>query len=119
VHLAGGAERDEDKSRSLVWEASRARVRHGVYISVVGTDRVPIVSGDYNLPGVGSVLYEAAARTKEVELTTFGRTSGKPSRRIIWITGLDGRLYVRSGLGLTPRLAEEPAGQWSCHPAHR
>lgn len=46
-------------------------------------------------------LYEAAARTKEVELTTFGRTSGKPSRRIIWITALDGRLYVRSGLGLT------------------
>jgi deazaflavin-dependent oxidoreductase (nitroreductase family) len=47
-----------------------------------------------------SVL-ESAARTKEVELTTFGRKSGKPSRRIIWITALDGRLYIRSGLGLT------------------
>jgi deazaflavin-dependent oxidoreductase (nitroreductase family) len=46
-------------------------------------------------------LIELAAQTKEVELTTFGRTSGTPSRRIIWITALDGKLYIRSGLGLT------------------
>lgn len=46
-------------------------------------------------------LLEAAAREKEVELTTFGRKTGKPSRRIMWITSLDGRIYVRSGLGLT------------------
>lgn len=45
--------------------------------------------------------YEAAAREKEVELTTYGRKTGKPSRRIIWITALDGKLYIRSGLGLT------------------
>jgi deazaflavin-dependent oxidoreductase (nitroreductase family) len=48
-----------------------------------------------------SATYETAAREKEVELTTFGRKSGKPSRRIIWITALDGRIYVRSGLGMT------------------
>src|SRR5438067_2658504 len=46
-------------------------------------------------------LLEAAAREKEIELTTFGRHSGRPSRRIVWITALDGRLYVRFGLGLT------------------
>ena len=46
-------------------------------------------------------LLQTASQEKEVELTTFGRTSGKPSRRIIWITSLDGKLYVRSGLGLT------------------
>jgi hypothetical protein len=46
-------------------------------------------------------ILDAAAREKEVELTTFGRKSGKESRRIIWITRLDDRLYVRSGLGLT------------------
>jgi deazaflavin-dependent oxidoreductase (nitroreductase family) len=46
-------------------------------------------------------LLDSAAQEKEVELTTFGRKSGKPSRRIIWITPLDGRLYIRSGLGLT------------------
>jgi deazaflavin-dependent oxidoreductase (nitroreductase family) len=46
-------------------------------------------------------ILDTAAREKEVELTTFGRKTGKPSRRIIWITALDGRIYVRSGLGLT------------------
>jgi hypothetical protein len=46
-------------------------------------------------------LVEAAAAEKEVELTTFGRTTGRPSRRIMWITALNGRLYIRSGLGLT------------------
>jgi deazaflavin-dependent oxidoreductase (nitroreductase family) len=46
-------------------------------------------------------LVETAASEKEVELTTFGRKSGTPSRRIIWITALDGRLYIRSGPGLT------------------
>lgn len=46
-------------------------------------------------------ILESAARQKEVELTTFGRKTGKPSRRIIWITALDGRIYIRSGLGLT------------------
>jgi deazaflavin-dependent oxidoreductase (nitroreductase family) len=46
-------------------------------------------------------LIDLAAQTKEVELTTYGRKSGKASRRIIWITALDGRLYIRSGLGLT------------------
>ncbi|MBV9583182.1 MAG: nitroreductase family deazaflavin-dependent oxidoreductase [Chloroflexi bacterium] len=46
-------------------------------------------------------IYDTAAREKEVEITTYGRKSGKPSRRIIWITALDGRIYVRSGLGMT------------------
>jgi deazaflavin-dependent oxidoreductase (nitroreductase family) len=48
----------------------------------------------------GSILH-AAATEKEVQLTTFGRKTGKPSRKIIWITNLDDRLYIRSGLGLT------------------
>jgi deazaflavin-dependent oxidoreductase (nitroreductase family) len=46
-------------------------------------------------------IIETAGREKEVELTTFGRKTGKPSRRIIWVTALDGRIYIRSGLGLT------------------
>jgi deazaflavin-dependent oxidoreductase (nitroreductase family) len=46
-------------------------------------------------------ILDAAAREKEVELTTYGRKTGNPSRRIIWITALDDRIYVRSGLGLT------------------
>lgn len=45
VHCAGSAKGDEDKARTLVEAASRAGVRHLVYISVVGADRVPVVSG--------------------------------------------------------------------------
>ena len=36
---------DEDKARHLVEAASRAGARHLVYISVVGADRIPVVSG--------------------------------------------------------------------------
>jgi deazaflavin-dependent oxidoreductase (nitroreductase family) len=46
-------------------------------------------------------ILELAAREKEVELTTYGRKTGKPSRRIIWISVIGDRIYVRSGLGMT------------------
>jgi deazaflavin-dependent oxidoreductase (nitroreductase family) len=46
-------------------------------------------------------IQRLAAEEKEVEFTTFGRKTGKPSRKIIWITNREGRLYIRSGLGLT------------------
>jgi uncharacterized protein YbjT (DUF2867 family) len=45
VHCAGGRKGDDDATRNLVRAASRAGVRHLVYISVVGADRVPLVSG--------------------------------------------------------------------------
>ncbi|MFI6785909.1 SDR family oxidoreductase [Nonomuraea sp. NPDC050383] len=45
VHCAGSAKGDEDKARNLVRAASGAGVRHLVYISIVGADRVPVVSG--------------------------------------------------------------------------
>src|SRR3954469_1714097 len=44
VHCAGSAKGDDDKARSLVDAAVRAGVGHLVYISVVGADRVPVVS---------------------------------------------------------------------------
>ncbi|MFD1936280.1 SDR family oxidoreductase [Nonomuraea mangrovi] len=44
MHCAGSAKGDEDKARNLVQAASAAGVRHLVYISVVGVDRVPVVS---------------------------------------------------------------------------
>jgi uncharacterized protein YbjT (DUF2867 family) len=44
VHRAGSSKGDEDKARHLVRAASRAGARHLVYISVVGADRVPVVS---------------------------------------------------------------------------
>src|SRR5262249_56399527 len=45
VHCAGGRKGDDEATRNLVAAASRARVRHLVYISVAGADRVPVVSG--------------------------------------------------------------------------
>jgi uncharacterized protein YbjT (DUF2867 family) len=45
VHLAGTAKGDEDKARNLVRAASQAGAQHLVYISVVGAERIPVVSG--------------------------------------------------------------------------
>ena len=45
VHCAGSTKGDEDKARNLVRAASRAGVRHLVYVSVVGADRIPVDSG--------------------------------------------------------------------------
>src|SRR5919112_4323347 len=44
VHLAGTAKGDEDKARNLVRAASGVGAQHLVYISVVGADRIPVVS---------------------------------------------------------------------------
>jgi uncharacterized protein YbjT (DUF2867 family) len=44
VHLAGSAKGDEEKTRTLVAAAKRAGTPHLVHISVVGADRVPVVS---------------------------------------------------------------------------
>ena len=46
-------------------------------------------------------LASAAATAPEVDLTTFGRKSGRPSRTTIWITtDAHGRIHIRSGQGL-------------------
>jgi uncharacterized protein YbjT (DUF2867 family) len=44
VHCAGSSKGDEAKALNLVRAASRAGARHLVYISVVGADRIPLVS---------------------------------------------------------------------------
>jgi len=66
VHLAGSATGDEDKARNLVRAASE--VRHLVYISVVGADRVP-VSGAVDRAMFG---YYAAKRGAEVVIENSG-----------------------------------------------
>ena len=46
-------------------------------------------------------LASAAGTAPEVDLTTFGRQSGRPSRNTIWITtDAQGRTHIRSGQGL-------------------
>jgi uncharacterized protein YbjT (DUF2867 family) len=44
VHCAGSTKGDKSKAENLVRAASRAGARHLVYISVVGADRIPVVS---------------------------------------------------------------------------
>jgi uncharacterized protein YbjT (DUF2867 family) len=44
VHCAGGRKGDDEATQNLVDAASRAGARHLVYISVVGADRIPVVS---------------------------------------------------------------------------
>jgi deazaflavin-dependent oxidoreductase (nitroreductase family) len=44
LHLAGTTRGDEVKAANLVRAASRAGTRHLVFISVVGADRIPVVS---------------------------------------------------------------------------
>lgn len=45
MHCAGGRKGDDEATRNLVLAASRAGAPHLVYISVIGADRIPIVSG--------------------------------------------------------------------------
>jgi uncharacterized protein YbjT (DUF2867 family) len=45
VHCAGGQRGDDEKAQHLVSTASRAGVRHIVYVSVVGDERIPAASG--------------------------------------------------------------------------
>ncbi|WP_308129838.1 SDR family oxidoreductase [Kitasatospora aureofaciens] len=42
LHLAGGPKGDDAATRTLVAAARRAGVRHLVYISVIGADRIPL-----------------------------------------------------------------------------
>lgn len=42
VHLAGGPRGDDEAARHLARAASRAGVRHLVFISIIATDRIPL-----------------------------------------------------------------------------
>jgi deazaflavin-dependent oxidoreductase (nitroreductase family) len=45
-------------------------------------------------------VLQAAAREREVTLTTQGRESGKPRRVTIWLATDGRRIFIRSGQGL-------------------
>ncbi len=47
-----------------------------------------------------SSMFDAAAREKEVTLTTYGRKTGKPRKVTVWVITDGRRLFVRSGQGL-------------------
>ncbi|TMC02915.1 MAG: DUF385 domain-containing protein [Chloroflexi bacterium] len=43
---------------------------------------------------------DAAAREREVELTTYGRRTGNAHRTVLWVWGDGQRVFARSGAGL-------------------
>lgn len=68
VHCAGSSKGDEQKARNLVRAASKSGAAHLVYISVVGAERIPVVSGlDRNMFG-----YFAAKRAAEKVIADSG-----------------------------------------------
>jgi uncharacterized protein YbjT (DUF2867 family) len=68
IHLAGSAKGDDVKTQHLVDAAKKAKVRHFVYISVVGADRIPVESGiDRAMFG-----YFAAKRAAELIVANSG-----------------------------------------------
>ena len=54
-------------------------------------------------------VLDAVAREKEVQLTTYGRKTGKETSVTIWVVTDGKKVYIRSGQGLEAALAEEPA----------
>ena len=52
------------------------------------------------MAGWDRATLDAAAREREVELTTWGRATGKPARVILWLWGDGRRLFIRSGGGM-------------------
>jgi uncharacterized protein YbjT (DUF2867 family) len=68
VHCAGTQKGDGDKARHLVDAASRAGVGHIVYVSVVGADTIPVVSGIDR----AAFVYFASKREAERVIETSG-----------------------------------------------
>jgi len=52
------------------------------------------------MAGFETAVTKAIQTEREIELTTFGRKTGQPSRRILWAYGDDERIFIRCGQGL-------------------
>jgi deazaflavin-dependent oxidoreductase (nitroreductase family) len=55
---------------------------------------------DEQMAEFSQAVIDAAAREREVQLTTYGRRTGTPHRTVMWLSGDGRRLFVRSGGGL-------------------
>lgn len=94
VHCGGSAKGDEDKTRNLVRAATRAGIQHLVYISVVGADRVPVVSA------LDRAMFGYFASRRAAEQVIAG--SGLP-----WTT-LRATQFQEAMLAMTRQLAKLP-----------
>jgi deazaflavin-dependent oxidoreductase (nitroreductase family) len=55
---------------------------------------------DLDMANFTDDVLKAAAKEREVTLTTYGRKTGKPHEVTIWLSTDGQRLYIRSGQGL-------------------
>jgi len=53
-----------------------------------------------NVSKLRQAIIDAAAREREVRLTTIGRRTGKPTDVTIWVVTDGKHMYVRSGQGM-------------------
>ncbi|WP_448811179.1 SDR family oxidoreductase [Agromyces bauzanensis] len=113
VHLAGSSTGDELKARNLVHAASAAHATHLVYISVVGADRIPVVTKtDRNMFGYFEQKRAAELVISEsgIPFTTLRATQ---FQELVWVvTGMMAKLPViplPRGLRVQPVAAAEVA----------
>jgi uncharacterized protein YbjT (DUF2867 family) len=106
LHCGGSAKGDDDKARHLVRAAARAGPQHLVFISVVGADRVPVVSG------LDRALFGYFAAKRAAERAVAG--SGLPWTTLRATQFHDGILLTVGQLARLPVLPV-PAG-WRFQP---
>ncbi|WP_406283824.1 SDR family oxidoreductase [Embleya sp. NBC_00896] len=85
LHLAGGPKGDDEATRNLVRAAQVAGVRHLVYISVIGADRVPLGYFKAKLGAERAVAESGlpwttlrAAQFHQLMLTVMGKMTKMP-----------------------------------------
>jgi len=115
VHCAGSSRGDEEKAAQIVQAASAAGVRHLVYISVVGADRIPVVSAaDRAMYG-----YFASKRAAELIVAESGipwttLRATQFHELLLTVAQMMGRLPLvplPSGLRFQPVAADEVAAR--------
>src|SRR5207302_3093565 len=83
--------------------STRARrvIAHVGLDGLLGDSQPMALSNKVRVMTAESDLASAAAAAAEVDLTTFGRRTGRPSRNTVWITSdAQGRIHIHSGRGL-------------------
>jgi uncharacterized protein YbjT (DUF2867 family) len=118
LHLAGGPKGDDVATRNLMRAAARAEVRHVVYISVIGADRVPVawlrskLGAEQAVAGSGVPWTTLrAAQFHDLALTVVAKLAKLP---VIPVPGglrfqpVDARDVAARARGADPRRAGRP-----------
>ncbi|MEV8351244.1 SDR family oxidoreductase [Streptomyces niveus] len=114
LHLAGGPKGDDEATRNLVRAASRVGVRHFVYISVIGADRMPI--GYFRAKsGAERVVAESGlpwTTLRAAQFHDFVLTMTRPMAKLPVILAPGGlRLQPVDARDVAARLVELAAGE--------